>query len=74
MTNMLLELNLPTLKERRRDKRLSFLYNISKDKVPGIPANNYLETRVLQQIITFNGVLRQIITLLTGVFRHIITY
>ena len=39
---MLMELNLPTLKERRRDKRLCFLYNISRGKVPAIPANNFL--------------------------------
>ena len=42
VTKMLFELNIPTLKERRRDKRLCFLYNISKGQVPGIPAKNYL--------------------------------
>ena len=39
---MLFELNIPTLKERRRNKRSCSLYSISKGKVPGIPANNYL--------------------------------
>ena len=39
---MLIELELPTLKQRRKDKRLCFLYNISKGKVPAIPANDFL--------------------------------
>ena len=40
---MLADLKLPTLKERRKDKRLCFLYNISKDKLPAIPAKSYLK-------------------------------
>ena len=42
VTNMLVELDLPTLKVRRKNKRLCFLYNISKGKVPAIPANDFL--------------------------------
>ena len=41
--NVLNELHLPTLQERRTDKRLSFLYNIlQKDKVPSIHPHEYL--------------------------------
>ena len=43
VTNMLIELDLPTLKERRRHKRLGFLFNISKGMVPAIPANDFLK-------------------------------
>ena len=39
---MLNDLNLPTLQERRKDKRLSFLYNIQKGKVPAINPQEYL--------------------------------
>ena len=42
VTNMLAELDLPTLQVRRKNKRLCFLYNISKGKVPAIPANDFL--------------------------------
>ena len=42
VTNMLIELELPTLKERRKNKRLCFLYNIAKGSVPAIPASDYL--------------------------------
>ena len=39
---MLAELDFPTLQVRRKNKRLCFLYNISKGKVPAIPANDFL--------------------------------
>ena len=39
---MLLDLKLETLQERRKDKRLSFLFKISKGTVPAIPASEYL--------------------------------
>ena len=44
VTDMLNDLNLPTLQERRKDKRLSFLYNIGlqKGKVPAINPQEYL--------------------------------
>ena len=42
VTDMLKELNLPTLQARRKDKRLSFLYNIQKGKVPAINSHEYL--------------------------------
>ena len=40
---MLRGLELPTLKERRKDKRLIFMYNIQKGSVPAIPPNAYLK-------------------------------
>ena len=42
VTNMLKDLNLPPLKDRRKDKRLCFLYSIQKGKVPAINPNDYL--------------------------------
>ena len=38
---MLIDLDLQTLQDRRKDKRLCFLYNISK-KVPAIPESEFL--------------------------------
>ena len=43
VTNMQKELNLPTLQERRKEKRLCFLYNIQKGTVPAIDKNDYLK-------------------------------
>ena len=43
VTEMLRNLELPTLKERRKDKRLIFMYNIQKGSVPAIPPNAYLK-------------------------------
>ena len=43
VTEMLRDLELPTLKERRKDKRLIFMYNIQKGSVPAIPPNAYLK-------------------------------
>ena len=42
MTNMLKELELPTLQQRRKENRLGFLYKISRDEVPAIPSEAYL--------------------------------
>ena len=43
MTKMLNELELQSLKDRRKDKRLIQLYNVQKGLVPAIPANDYLK-------------------------------
>ena len=40
---MLRGLELPTLKERRKGKRLIQMYNVHKDSVPAIPPNAYLK-------------------------------
>ena len=42
MTNMLKELNIPTLQSRRKDDRLTFLYKISEGLIPAIPKEQYL--------------------------------
>ena len=42
MTRMLQELTLPTIRQGRKDARLTFLYKISQGLVPGIPCENYL--------------------------------
>ena len=42
MTRMLQELNLPTLQQRRKDARLTFLFKISHGLVPAIPREKYL--------------------------------
>ena len=39
---MLNDLNLPTLESRRKEKRLTFLYNIQTGKVPAITKETYL--------------------------------
>ena len=51
MTRMLQELNLPTLQQRRKDARLTFLYKISQGLVPGIPCENYLIPQKVKRII-----------------------
>ena len=43
MTKMLEDLNIPTLKSRREDNRLTFLYKISKGLIPAIPKDQYLK-------------------------------
>ena len=43
VTQMLKDQKLATLKERRKDKRLIFMYNLSKGSVPAIPSNDYLK-------------------------------
>ena len=43
MTKMLNDLELQSLKDRRKDKRLIQLYNVQKGLVPAIPANDYLK-------------------------------
>ena len=43
VTAMLHDLNLPTLQSRRRDKRLTFLYNIQMGKVQAIDKDIYLK-------------------------------
>ena len=48
---MLQELNLPTLQQRRKDARLTFLYKISQGLVPGIPCENYLIPQKVKRII-----------------------
>ena len=40
---MLKDQKLPSLKERRKDKRLLLMYNLSKGLVPAIPSNEYLK-------------------------------
>ena len=42
MTNILIDLDLQTLQDRRKQKRLCFLYSISKETVPAIPASEFL--------------------------------
>ena len=42
MTNMLQSLELPTLQQRRKEDRLSFLFKISQGSVPAIPKEEYL--------------------------------
>ena len=42
VTKMLSELNILTLQNRRKDKRLAFLYSIQKGSVPAIDPKNYL--------------------------------
>ena len=51
VTEMLRDLELPTLKERRKDKRLIFMYNIQKGSVPAIPPNAYLKPIVSKRRI-----------------------
>ena len=51
VTEMLRDLELPTLKERRKDKRLIFMYNIVKGSVPAIPPNAYLKPIVSKRRI-----------------------
>ena len=43
VTQMLKDQKLPSLKERRKDKRLLLMYNLSKGLVPAIPSNEYLK-------------------------------
>ena len=43
VTEMLRSLELPSLKDRRKAKRLIFMYNIQKGLVPAIPTNAYLK-------------------------------
>ena len=51
VTQMQEELHLPTLKERRKDKRLCFFYRIHKGTVPAIAKHDYLkEIRNKRQI------------------------
>ena len=40
---MMCDLDLPTLQKRRKEKRLSFLYNIQTGKVPAINKDVYLK-------------------------------
>ena len=42
VTDMLNDLDLPSLEQRRRDNRLCFMYKISKGLVPAIPSTEYL--------------------------------
>ena len=42
MTQMLRDLNLPSLQSRRRENRLTFLFKISQGLTPAIPRDNYL--------------------------------
>ena len=39
---MLKDLNLPTLQERRRNLRLSFLFKIAEGMLPSLPSETYL--------------------------------
>ena len=51
MSRILQELNLPTLQQRRKVARLTFLYKISQGLVPGIPCENYLIPQKVKRII-----------------------
>ena len=51
MTRMLQELTLPTIRQGRKDARLTFLYKISQGLVPGIPSENYLIHQKVKRII-----------------------
>ena len=42
VTQMLADLRLPTLQERRRNLRLTFLFKIAEGLLPGIPPDKYL--------------------------------
>ena len=42
VTNMLRDLDLPTLQERRKELRLAFLYKVVEGLVPAIPSASYL--------------------------------
>ena len=43
VTKMLSDLDLPTLQQRRKELRLTFLYKIAEDLVPAIPSDKYLK-------------------------------
>ena len=45
VTKMLQELDLPTLQERRRQQRLTFLYKVVKGHVPAINIEHYLKAQ-----------------------------
>ena len=49
VTQMQEQLNLPTLKERRKEKRLCFLYRIRKGTVPSINKDDYLKNNPKQK-------------------------
>jgi hypothetical protein len=42
VTNMLRDLNLPPLEERRKHQRLTTLYKISTDQIPALPPKDFL--------------------------------
>ena len=42
MTNMLKELDLPTLQQRRKENRLCFMHKITNGKLPAISSDDYL--------------------------------
>ena len=42
VTKMLKDFNLPTLQERRRNLRLSFLFKIAEGMLPSLPPETYL--------------------------------
>ena len=42
MTNMLIDLDLPILQQRRKELRLTFLFKIAEGLVPAVPADEYL--------------------------------
>ena len=45
MTNMLDDLDLPSLEERRHQQRLAFLYKVVKGQVPAINIDHYLRAQ-----------------------------
>ena len=51
MSRMLKELNLPTLQQRRKNSRLTFLYKIAEGLTPAIPPELYLESQTSKRKI-----------------------
>ena len=51
VTNMLQDLQLPTLQERRRQLRLTFLYKVVKGQVPAINNEHFLKLQRLKRTI-----------------------
>ena len=52
VTNMLTDLDLPSLEERRRQQRLTFLYKVVKVHIPAINIEHYKAQRPKRSIRT----------------------
>ena len=50
VTNMLQELSLPSLQQRRKELRLIFLFKIAEGMVPAIPADRLLQIKTKRKI------------------------
>ena len=58
VTEMLCDLDLPTLQQCRKENRLCYLYKIAKGLVPAIPRDSYLTRQKVKRQIrakTFSG-------------------